>query len=188
MPPGVEIATQRLWLRRWRQEDRAPFAAMNADPAVMEHFPSCLSRAESDALADRIQDHFSTRGYGPWAVEVPQRARFIGFIGLFVPEFEAPFTPCVEIGWRLARSWWGQGLATEGAQAALAYGFEQLGLAEIVSFTVPRNSRSRAVMEKLGMQYSEDFDHPRMDRQHPLCRHVLYRLARAAWAASARSR
>ena len=187
MPPGIEVETARLWLRRWRVEDREPFAALNADPSVMEHFPSSLSREESDALAGRIQDHFSTRGYGPWAVEVPQRAPFIGFIGLFVPDFEAPFTPCVEIGWRLARAWWRQGLATEGAQAALAYGFEQLGLAEIVSFTVPANRRSRRVMEKLGMRYSGDFNHPRMNRQHPLCRHVLYRLARSDWSATARS-
>ncbi len=187
MPAGVEIQTPRLWLRRWRQEDRDPFAELNADPAVMEHFPSTLSREESDAGVDRIETHFTEHGFGFWAVEVPGTAPFIGFIGLFVPAFESSFTPCVEIGWRLARPWWGQGLATEGARAALAYGFEQLNLPGIVSFTVPGNQRSRRVMEKLGMRYSENFEHPRIDPEHPLRRHVLYRLSRGDWAATARS-
>jgi RimJ/RimL family protein N-acetyltransferase len=129
----------------------------------------------------RIEKHFEDRGFGLWAVELPGRATFIGFIGLAVPSFDASFTPCVEIGWRLARPWWEQGLATEGARAALAYGFERLGLPEIVSFTVPANVRSRRVMEKLGMKYSEDFEHPRIEAGDPRRRHVLYRLARAEW-------
>jgi RimJ/RimL family protein N-acetyltransferase len=181
LPPGVDIVTPRLWLRRWRSEDLEPFAALNADPDVMEHFRSTLSREETAESIGRVDKHFETHGYGFWAVELPGRAPFIGFIGLAEPGFDASFTPCVEIGWRLARPWWGQGLATEGARAALAYGFERLGLPEIVSFTVPGNVRSRRVMEKLGMRYSEDFEHPRIDTQHPLRRHVLYRLSRAEW-------
>jgi RimJ/RimL family protein N-acetyltransferase len=179
--PGVDLATPRLWLRRWRAEDVEPFAALNADPQVMEHFPSTLSREQTVAGVRRIEKHFEDRGFGLWAVELPGRATFIGFIGLAVPSFDASFTPCVEIGWRLARPWWEQGLATEGARAALAYGFERLGLPEIVSFTVPANVRSRRVMEKLGMKYSEDFEHPRIEAGDPRRRHVLYRLARAEW-------
>jgi RimJ/RimL family protein N-acetyltransferase len=172
-------------LRPWRTEDLEPFAALNADPEVMEHFPSTLSREESDAGAGRIASHFENRGFGLWAVEVPGYAPFIGYIGLVVPWFEVPFesrsVPCVEIGWRLARSWWGRGLAAEGARAVLAFGFEHLSFSEIVSFTVPGNRRSRRVMEKLGMQYSEDFEHPGLDPGHPLRRHVLYRLAHKDW-------
>jgi RimJ/RimL family protein N-acetyltransferase len=177
-----DLKTPRLRMRRWQPEDLEPFAALNADPDVMEHFPSMLSREETAAAVGRVEKHFEDRGYGFWAVEVPGKAHFIGFIGLAVPSFGASFTPCVEIGWRLARPWWGQGLTTEGARAALAYGFERLGLEEIVAFTVPGNIRSRRVMEKLGMRYSEDFEHPRIDPRHPLCRHVLYRLSRAEWA------
>lgn len=184
MPPGVEIVTPRLWLRRWRSEDLEPFATLNADPEVMEHFPSTLSREETTAAMGRIEKHFENHGYGFWAVEAPEQAPFIGFIGLAVPYFETSFTPCVEIGWRLARAWWGQGLATEGARAAMAYGFELLGLAEIVAYTVPGNVRSRRVMQKLGMHHTEDFEHPRIDPQHPLCRHVLYRLSPAEWASA----
>ncbi|MBZ5635656.1 MAG: GNAT family N-acetyltransferase [Acidobacteriia bacterium] len=181
-PPGVEIVTPRLWLRRWRTEDLEPFAALNTDPEVMEHFPSTLSREETAAAVGWIEKHFERHGFGLWAVDVPGHTRFSGFIGLAVPTFETSFTPCIEIGWRLARPWWGQGFATEGARAALAYGFERLDLPEIVSFTVPGNVRSRRVMEKLGMRYSEDFAHPRIDPLHPLSRHVLYRLSRAEWA------
>ena len=182
--PGVDIVTPRLWLRRWRPEDLNPFAALNADPAVMEHFPFTLSREETSAAVGWIEKHFENHGFGWWAVEAPGQAPFIGFIGLAVPAFEASFTPCVEIGWRLARPWWGQGLATEGARAVLAHAFEALGLPEIVSFTVPGNTRSRRVMEKLGLRYSEDFEHPKIDPQHPLRRHVLYRLSRAEWTAT----
>lgn len=176
----IVIRTPRLVLRRWRDEDRAAFAALNADRRVMEHFPSVLSREESDAAAERIAAHFQRHGYGSWAAEIPGVAPFIGFIGLAVPRFEAAFTPCVEIGWRLAAPFWNQGYATEGACAALEYGFRQLGLQEIVSFTVPANVRSRRVMEKIGMTRdpSEDFDHPLLAEGHPLRRHVLYRIRR----------
>jgi RimJ/RimL family protein N-acetyltransferase len=176
-----ELKTQRLRLRRWRAEDLEPFAALNADPEVMEHFPSTLSREQTTETLAWITKHYERHGYAVWAVEVPGQAPFIGYIGLAVPSFEASFTPCVEILWRLARPWWGQGLATEGARAALSHGFAQLGLAEIVSFTVPGNVRSRRVMEKLRMRYTEDFEHPRIEAGHPLRHHVLYRLSRAEW-------
>ena len=153
---------------------------MNADPAVMEHFPSVLSRDESDALADRIEAHFERHGFGLWAVEIRGSAPFAGFVGLAVPSFEAPFTPCVEVLWRLAREHWGRGFATEGARAALAFGFHTLGLAEILSFTAAVNLRSRRVMEKLGMtrRPDDDFHHFLLPEGHWLRPHVLYRIAR----------
>jgi len=172
------LRTERLLLRKWRPEDREPFAAMNADPEVMECLPKLLTREESDALADRLEKHFDERGYGRWAVEVPGVAPFVGFVGLGYVDFPAHFTPCVEIGWRIARAHWGKGYATEAAHAALRHGFTQFGLEEIVSFTVPHNIRSRAVMERLGMTRSadDDFDHPVLPEGHSLRRHVLYRL------------
>lgn len=174
------IRTERLLLRRWRPEDREPFAALNADPRVMEHFPATLSREESDAAVDRIDASFDANGFGFWAVEIPGATPFAGFVGLSIPRFEAPFTPCVEVGWRLAAEHWGRGYATEGALAAVAFGFERIGLPEIVSFTVPANLPSRRVMEKIGMRRDEkgDFDHPLLPEGHPLRRHVLYRIAR----------
>lgn len=180
MTIAPEIVTDRLRLRAWRHGDREAFAAMGADPRVMEFFPATLTREESDALVDRIEEGFGERGFGMWAVEVAGGPEFIGFVGLNVPAFEAHFTPCVEIGWRLAAEQWGQGYATEAARAALDFGFEQLGLAEIVSFTVPANLRSRAVMERLGMtrRAEEDFDHPVLPPGHALRKHVLYRLQR----------
>jgi ribosomal-protein-alanine N-acetyltransferase len=172
------IRGARVVLRPWRDEDRAPFAAMNADERVMEFFPKPLRRAESDALVDGIQAHFARHGFGLWAVEAPGIAPFIGFTGLAVPRFTAAFTPCVEIGWRLAIEHWGKGYASEAARLALAYGFETAGLSEIVSFTSVANLRSRAVMERLGMQRdpTDDFDHPNLPNGHPLRRHVLYRI------------
>lgn len=167
-------------MRQWRPADREPFARLNADPAVMEFFPACLSRAESDQGVDRIEKHFRERGFGLFAVELRRDGTFIGFIGLNVPRFVAHFTPCVEIGWRLAAAYWGQGLATEGARAALRHGFESLALDEIVAFTVPGNVRSRRVMKKLGMTHdpADDFDHPGLAEGHTMRRHVLYRLKR----------
>lgn len=176
------LRTERLLLRRWRAEDRAPFAALNADARVMEFFPATLSRAESDALAERIEAHFAERGFGLWALEVPGAVPFAGFVGLSVPRFAAHFTPCVEVGWRLAAEHWGRGYAPEAARAALAHGFGALELREIVSFTAPANANSRRVMAKLGMRRdpADDFDHPSLPAGHPLRRHVLYRLARPA--------
>jgi RimJ/RimL family protein N-acetyltransferase len=174
------FTTERLLLRRWLPMDQEPFAALNADPRVMEHFPSTLSREQSDALVEQIEASFDQNGFGLWAVEVPNIARFVGFIGLAVPRFEAHFTPCVEIGWRIAPEYWNRGYASEGARAALAFGFETLQLEEIVSFTVPGNLRSRRVMEKIGMEHNDadDFDHPLLPPGHPLRRHVLYRIPR----------
>ena len=171
-------------MRAWRDADREPFAAMNADLRVMEHFPALLSRAESDAMVDRIGEMFDERGFGLWAVEAPGRAGFIGFVGLLVPSFDAHFTPCVEIGWRLAPEHWGHGYAFEAARASLDFGFSTCGLPEIVSMTVPANLRSRRVMERLGMRHAEadDFDHPRLAPAHPLRRHVLYRISAREWS------
>lgn len=173
----LPIETPRLLLRAWRTEDRAPFARLNADPLVMRYFPAPLSTAESDALADRIEAHFARHGFGPFAAELRLTGEFIGFIGPSIPNLEVPFMPCVEIGWRIDAAHWNQGLATEGARAALHYGFETLALREIVAFTVPANLASRRVMEKLGMTHdaADDFDHPRLPEGHPLRRHVLYR-------------
>ena len=146
----------------------------------MEHFPAPLSPEESEALVLRIESHFEQHGFGVWAVEITGTVPFAGFIGISIPRFEAHFTPCVEIGWRLASAHWGCGYATEGARAVLAFGFEQLCLAEVVSFTVPSNLRSRRVMERLGMTRNpaDDFDHPALPEGHPLRRHLLYRLVR----------
>jgi RimJ/RimL family protein N-acetyltransferase len=166
------LITPRLRLRPWRDADLAPFAALNADPEVMAHFPAPLTRAESDALA--------ARGWGLWAVEVPGGCAFAGYVGLAEPRFEASFTRCLEIGWRLARAQWGRGYATEGARAALRFAFDELGRDEVVSFTTVANARSRAVMERLGMRRdpADDFDHPVIAVGHPLRRHVLYRVRR----------
>jgi RimJ/RimL family protein N-acetyltransferase len=183
--PGAvpELRTARLLLRGWLQSDREPFAALNADPEVMEHFAGTLTREESDVFADRIETHFSERNFGLWAVEVASTGSFTGFVGLQVPRFEAHFTPAVEVGWRLGRQHWGHGYATEAARAALAFGFDEKGLEEIVSFTIPANVRSRRVMERLGMtrDAADDFSHPWFPEGHRVHRHVLYRLSRAAF-------
>jgi RimJ/RimL family protein N-acetyltransferase len=173
-----QLRTERLLLRAWRGEDREPFAAMNADPAVMEHFPGTLSRERSDALAERIDSDLQRLGYGFWAVEIPGEASFIGFVGIEATDEDMPFAPTVEIGWRLARAHWGQGLASEAARAALAFGFDELALAQIVALTAKGNLRSRRVMERLGMQRNpaEDFIHPGVPAGHHIAPHVLYRI------------
>lgn len=184
--PDRFLRTDRLLLRPWREADLAPFAAINADPEVMAHFPAPLDRAASDATVARIRAHFDRHGFGLWAVEVPGAAAFIGFVGLSTAAFEARFTPCVEVGWRLARDHWGRGYATEAARASLRFGFERLGLDEVVSFTAEANARSRAVMERIGMTRSpgDDFDHPSLPEGHRLRRHVLYRAGRPAGSAA----
>jgi RimJ/RimL family protein N-acetyltransferase len=181
MSPPRELRTERLLLRRWLPGDRVPFARMNCDPRVVEFLPAALSREESDAVADRIEAHFDRHGFGLWAVEIPGITPFAGFVGLCCATFEAPFTPCVEIGWRLDGEHWNRGYATEGARAALDFGFTSLQLEEIVSFTAVGNRRSRRVMEKIGMTHSlcDDFDHPLLPEVHPLRRHVLYRVGRS---------
>jgi RimJ/RimL family protein N-acetyltransferase len=171
------IQTSRLVLREWRDGDLEAFAALNADPRVREYFPSVMTRAESDASIARMRAHFDEYGFGFWAVEVPGVAECVGLCGLAHARFEAPFTPCVEIGWRLAHEYWGRGYAPEAARAALEFGFKTLGLAEIVAFTAVGNAKSRRVMEKIGMTYdpADDFDHPALPEGHPLRRHALYR-------------
>jgi ribosomal-protein-alanine N-acetyltransferase len=183
MDGSPELRTSRLLLRRWRPTDRAPFAELNADPVVMEHFPHVLTRAESDAFVDRIEAGLEERGYGLWAVEVPGVAAFIGFVGLNPAIFEAHFTPALEVGWRIDQPYWGAGYATEGGRAALAFAFEELGEQEVVSFTSVGHTRSRAVMERLGMTRdpADDFEHPNVPEGHPIRPHVLYRIDRTAW-------
>jgi RimJ/RimL family protein N-acetyltransferase len=182
-----EVRTDRLLLRGWQQTDLAPFAALNADPAVVE-FLGPLDRVASDAFVARIQTHWSTHGFGLFAVQSP--AGFIGFVGLARVPFPAAFTPAVEIGWRLAHAAWGRGYATEAARAVLEFAWADLRLPDLVSFTAAGNLRSRAVMERLGMSRdpAEDFDHPLVAPDEPLCRHVLYRLVSPRPAGPACSR
>jgi len=174
-----ELRTERLVLRQWREDDRDPWAALNADPRVMEHFPGPLDRAAADDFVDRHAAHLDEHGWGLWAVEVAGGAPFVGFTGLAVPGFDVPGRAGggVEVGWRLAEEHWGQGYASEAARAALAFAWDELGLAEVVSFTAVGNDRSRRVMERLGMALEGEFDHPRLTG-HPLARHVLYRIGR----------
>jgi RimJ/RimL family protein N-acetyltransferase len=178
----AEPQTERLLLRRWRSGDRAPFAALNSDPEVMRYFPAPLTADQSDALIDRIERGLERDGWGLWALELRKIGSFIGFTGLARATFEAQFTPAVEIGWRLAREAWGHGYATEAARAAARFGFQELGLEELVSFTAVGNARSRTVMHRLHMTHdpAEDFEHPTVPEGHPARRHVLYRLAAGA--------
>jgi RimJ/RimL family protein N-acetyltransferase len=181
----LNLTTPRLRLRPWLPSDRAPFAALTADHEVMEHFPATLTRMQSDALADILANEIAEQGWGFWAAEVPGVTDFIGFVGIHEPRIELPIGPCVEIGWRIAKEHWGKGYASEAAQAALAVGFEQLGLKEIVSITVPTNQRSQRVMQRLGMVHRDEFfDHPALDEGHPMRRHILYRLTRDEWRAA----
>jgi RimJ/RimL family protein N-acetyltransferase len=178
----IEFETERLRLRQWVESDREPFARLNADPRVMEFFPSVLDRAASDAGIDRAQAKIAERGWGFWAVESKQDRQFIGFVGLEIPTADLPFSPCVEIGWRLAFEYWGKGYATEAAKAALKVGFDRLKLPEIVSFTTIDNHRSSAVMERLGMNRdAETFEHSALPPGHSLREHCLYRLSREKW-------
>ena len=174
------LRTDRLILRRWRPEDVEPFAALNADPRVMEYYPATLTRSQTEAMIAEIEKRTSRDGFGLWAVELGRTHDFIGSIGLNVPAYALPFSPCVEVGWKLAFDHWGKGYAQEGARAAISYGFESMGLSEIVAFTSSINLRSRKVMERIGMvrDLEGDFDHPHVPEHHRLRRHVLYRRAR----------
>ena len=182
----ADVRTPRLLLRRWREEDLEPFAALNADPVVMEHFPAPLDRAASDALAARADAHLAEHGWGLWAVHAVAEDRFAGFTGLAVPRWDPPFGPCVEVGWRLSRWAWGAGRATEAARAALDVAFTELGLEEVVSFTAVGNERSQAVMRRLGMVRDPDGDflHPSVPAGHPVEPHVLFRLRAQEWPAA----
>lgn len=171
-----ELRTPRLVLRQWRVADRDPWAALCADPRVMAHFPAPLTREQADDFVDRHRAHIDEHGWGLWAAEVADVAPFIGFVGLAEPGFDADFTPCVEIGWRLAAEHWGRGYAPEAARAALAFAFDELCLDEVVSFTYVGNGNSRRVMEKIGMRFEREFDHPNL-RGHRIERHALYRVA-----------
>ncbi len=172
-------------MREWCHTDRIPYAALNASPDVMRHFPATLTLQQSDEMVDRMANSWRDNGFGLWAVERSDTAEFVGFVGLAAPSWQAAFTPCVEVGWRLAQQHWGNGFAPEAARAALAWGFEHLDLpdAQIVSFATEGNAKSRRVMEKLGMirDLDGDFDHPLLpdwvDR-----RHVLYRINRRQFA------
>jgi RimJ/RimL family protein N-acetyltransferase len=178
----IEFETQRLLLRQWRAADREPFAGLNTDPIVMAHFPAPLTREESDAMADRCERLIAARRWGAWACEIKATGEFIGCVGLQIPRDDLPVSPCVEILWRLARAHWRQGFATEAAHGVLRVGFELLRLTEIVSFTVPSNTRSRAVMERLGMQMdAATFEHPGVPEGHVLRTHCNYRLSRDRW-------
>jgi RimJ/RimL family protein N-acetyltransferase len=177
---GPELRTSRLLLRRWREGDLDAFAAMNADPAVMEHFPAMMSRGGTWGMVENFEAGFERDGYGLWAVEVSATGALAGFVGLNPVSEAMPFAPAVEVGWRLGREHWGQGIAREAAEASLDHGFGVLDLSEIVALTAVGNLRSRRLMERLGMRYDEsaDFDHPALEAGHPLTPHVLYRLQR----------
>lgn len=177
------LETPRLLLRQWRDDDLAEFAALCADPQVMRHFPAPLTRLETAALMGRIRGHFNEYGFGLWALERKDSGAFIGMTGLLNVSFDVPFTPAVEIGWRLARRHWGLGFASEAAWASLRCAFSQLHLDQVVAFTSEGNLPSQKVMQAIGMQHDAlgSFDHPRLAADHPLCRHVLYRIDRAQW-------
>ena len=184
MAGGMVMVTERLRLRNWRADDLDRLAAMNADEDVMRYFPDRPDRKQSVAMMVRIIASFERHGFGFWVLEQSDDNAFTGFAGLLRPAFHAHFTPCVEVGWRLARSAWGRGYATEAGRASLAFAFDQLGLDEVVSMAVVDNMPSRQVMERLGMtrRPEDDFGHPKLPFDHPLRPHVLYRLSRKAWA------
>jgi RimJ/RimL family protein N-acetyltransferase len=176
-----EVQTERLLLRQWKQEDFQPFYEMGRDERVMEYFPSLLDKQASDAIASKCQALIEAQGWGFWAVELKASGKFIGFIGLHIPSADLPFSPCVEVGWRLAYPYWGKGYATEGAKASLRFGFTELSLGEIVAFTSVLNLKSIHVMEKSGMEKSEAFGHPDIPAEHRLHHHILYRMKRENW-------
>jgi RimJ/RimL family protein N-acetyltransferase len=180
MQTSVKLETERLLLRQWKDSDRVPFAALCADTKVMEFFPSKLNREESDAMVGRCRGLIAQRGWGFWAVESKATPGFMGFVGLHVPAADLPFSPCVEIGWRLSEEYWGKGYATEAAQTALEFGFQNLNLQEIVSFTAILNQPSQAVMKRIGMRQTETFEHPRVPEGHQLRPHCLFRISREA--------
>ncbi len=169
------IETSRLGLRNWLDTDIPKFAEMNKDPRVMEYFPKVLTEIETKQMVDKIKMHILNNGFGLWAVEIKQTNEFIGFVGLSIPQFKSNFTPCVEIGWRLAYEYWGKGYAQEAASKCLDYGFINLGFKEIVSFTSVLNVRSMNVMKKIGMKYVQEFEHPNVAQGNKLRKHVLYK-------------
>ena len=180
----IQLQTERLRLRQWRLRDYKVFAEMNADPEVMRFFPAPLTTEQSNNMADRIQSLITAKGWGLWAVERIADERFLGFVGLHEPTDDFTFSPCVEIGWRLSRDTWGHGYASEAAKAALEFAFTQLKLAKVMSFTPLANTRSMAVMERIGMHNMQaDFDHPALPSEHTLLRHALYSITAEQWQA-----
>lgn len=179
----MNIETARLILRPWTGEDRRPFAEMSADPTVMEHLLPLAGREGSDGWIDRQMAHLAEQGFCFWALEAKEGGAFVGAAGLLRVGYEAHFTPAVEVGWRVPRAFWGRGYAPEAAAASIRFGFEAVGVPEIVANTVPQNASSRRVMEKLGMSHDamDSFDHPRVAEGHPLRHQVLYRLPRDRW-------
>lgn len=175
------MKTERLVLRQWNGDDLQDFSKMCGDREVMEFFPKLLTQDESRRMGEKIKSLIAERGWGLWAVEAPSQRKFMGFVGLNIPTDCMPFSPCVEVGWRLARRYWGMGYATEAAAESLRYAFNHLGLDEVVSFTTVSNIRSQAVMKKLGMTYASNFMHPELDPSNPLCEHVLYKINRSQW-------
>lgn len=182
MAEAIVLETERLKLRQWIRKDYKGFASINSDPDVMEYYPNILSEDESNLLAKKIKSLIDKRGWGFWATELKSESRFIGFVGLHKPEVELPFNPCVEIGWRLSKEYWGSGYATEAAQAVLTFAFEVLGLKEIVSFTSLENKRSQAVMHRINMvNTGHNFEHPSIPAGNPLKEHVLYKITKEQW-------
>jgi RimJ/RimL family protein N-acetyltransferase len=184
------LRTRRLILRQWKESDLLPFARMNADQRVMEFMLGKMTKEETRQSIEGIKKHFDAHGFGRWAVEIADSGKFIGFVGISIPPYTLPFSPCVEVAWRICPEEWGRGYAPEAAKEALRDGFERVGLEEIVSFTTLTNLKSRRVMEKLGMQYCPDqnFDHPMVPEGHSLRRHVLYRMERPTGALSRSNR
>ena len=173
----TEIQTERLLLRQWVNDDLEPFAKINADTDVMEYYPDVFTRQQSDVMAAKLINWIEQRGWGFWAVELLEQEQFIGFVGLHEPTYELPVTPCVEIGWRLAKEHWGKGYATEAAKASLEFAFKQLNLDQVYSFATVSNWKSRSVMERLNMINTEsNFDHPMIPQHSPLLEHVLYKI------------
>ncbi|HEX2525196.1 MAG TPA: GNAT family N-acetyltransferase [Geminicoccus sp.] len=187
MSEATSLRTKRLVMRPWREADRRGFRMLNADPEVMRYFPRPLSAERSDSIMEAWQDHIDRHGWGFWAVEQASDGAFVGAVGIANATFPAPFTPAVEIGWRLSRAYWHKGYAQEAASEAMRYGFDELQVDEIVAFTLPTNLPSRRVMERLGMRHdpADDFEHPSVEAGHPMRHHVLYRLARVDWRATA---
>lgn len=178
MPAEIFIETDRLYLRQWAEKDKQEYARLNANPEVMEFFPSVLTAVQSHEQLERLSNDIRRRGYGFFALERKSDGAFLGFTGISHPGFEAPFTPCIEIGWRIDKPYWGNGYATEAAIASLAYAFEWIGVKEVVSSTSIHNQRSEKVMKKIGMKKENEFNHPLLPDGHSLQKHVLYKIAR----------
>jgi len=183
MPPIIELKTKRLLLRQWKSEDFKPFARISADPDVMKFYPNTLNESESNAMVEKIQNLIAEKGWGFWAIENLADNNFMGFVGLHIPHYELPVSPCIEIGWRLAKQYWGKGFATEAGMASLDFAFEQLNVDEVYSFASTTNKKSQAVMTRLNMiDTKSNFNHPMIPDGNPLKEHVLYVIDKHKWA------